>query len=114
MMHRRNLLAISLLVGAVADAHGASIGAAPVPPQLRMPQTPNGIRKGRTKMRLRGKAKAGPTLFASGDPLNRRSKARRRSSLRMVWPACFDAQVAKVHQLACPAPRRGASAAERS
>ena len=27
---------------------------------------------------------------------------RRRSSLRIVWPACFDAQVANVHQLADP------------
>jgi hypothetical protein len=38
---------------------------------------------------------------------------RARSSWRIVWPACFDAHVAKVHQLA-PAPVRAARALESS
>jgi hypothetical protein len=40
------------------------------------------------------------TAEISLEALNRSSNARSKSSWRMVWPACFEAQVAKLHQLA--------------
>ena len=50
---------------------------------------------------------------AAGEVRNAASSARWMSSLRIVRPACFDAHVAYVHQLAT-GPRRAAAAAERS
>ena len=49
----------------------------------------------------------------AGDDRNAASRLRWRSSFRIVRPACFDAQVANVHQLATW-PRRAAAAAESS
>ena len=50
---------------------------------------------------------------AAGDDRNAASRLRWRSSFRIVRPACFDAHVANVHQLATW-PRRAAAAAESS
>jgi hypothetical protein len=55
-----------------------------------------------------------PTLVARDDSPNSRSNVRVRSSFRIVCPACFDAQVANVHQFAGPPPVSAANARDSS
>ncbi len=58
-------------------------------------------------------AKLSAACTVDGERLRRISSKRARSSLRIVWPACLEAQVAKVHQFAAR-PVRPAKTAESS